>query len=499
MKPLLLAAAAALGTVVMTQPPQTSTQTWKPATKAWEGTAGGESALVTGEHDDFDARTDVTLKKGAVLTLAFRAAFRDDQPTAYAGRFVMLDEAADTVTLGDRSDDGNVVIISRRNWPVIPDRPHRLRVIAQGSRVRVFFDAIHAMPKQPWPKMDVDIPCSPTGRLAFIVASGSVRAEKIAIARPKSEVPAGRAYSNRGGLVPDCADPGVLFDKDTYYLYGTGGRGIRVYTSKDLVHWSAATGATNGYALVPEDSWGQRWWWAPEVIKVGDRYVMNYSVQERLAVAFSRSPLGPFVNDPKKPFHENLGEIDSHVFTDDDGKRYLFFVRFNQGNRIAVAELNPDLKSVKDETFKEILKQSQPWERDPVVEGPWVLKHKGTYYLMYSGDGYTSPGYGVGYATAPSPYGPWTKWAHNPILQNTSEVHGPGHHSIAPSPDGKEMFIVYHTHFAPGRVQPRKVAIDRIRFAPNPEGGPDILEVYGPTLTPQPMPSGARGIQEKSE
>ena len=68
---------------------------------------------------------------------------------------------------------------------------------------------------------------------------------------------------------------------------------------------------------------------------------------------------------------------------------------------------------------------------------------------------------------------------------------------MAPSPDGKEMFIVYHTHFAPGQVQPRKMNIDRMRFAPNPEGGPDILEVYGPTLTLQPMPSGAPAMKEK--
>lgn len=499
MKPLMMAAAAAMGTVIMTPSSRPAVRQWEPSRGRWAGDAAGESALVTGERRDFDVRADVTLGKGAVLTLAFRAAFTDDKPAAFTGPFVTLDEAGDTITLGERGGDGKLTVHSRRRWPVIPDRPHRFRVVVRGGRVRAFFDALHAMPKEAWPKVDMDLPIGPSGRLAFLVTSGEVHADKMAVSSPKPEARAGATYTNLGGLVPDCADPGILFDKGTYYLYGTGGRGIRVYTSRDLVHWSAPAGVAGGYALAPEDSWGQRWWWAPEVIKVGDRYVMNYSVQERLAVAFSKSPLGPFVNEPKQPFHADLGEIDSHVFTDDDGKRYLFFVRFNQGNRIAVAELGPDLRSIRDDTFKEILKQSQPWERDPVVEGPWVLKHKGTYYLTYSGDGYTSPGYGVGYATAPSPYGPWTKWAYNPVLQNTSQVHGPGHHSIAPSPDGREMFIVYHTHFAPGRVQPRKVAIDRIRFAPNPEGGPDILEVCGPTLTPQPMPSGAPAAKENSK
>ena len=32
--------------------------------------------------------------------------------------------------------------------------------------------------------------------------------------------------------------------------------------------------------------------------------------------------------------------------------------------------------------------------------------------------------------------------------------------------------------------------IDRIKFVPNPDGGADLLSVYGPTVTPQPLPSG---------
>jgi GH43 family beta-xylosidase len=98
----------------------------------------------------------------------------------------------------------------------------------------------------------------------------------------------------------------------------------------------------------------------------------------------------------------------------------------------------------------------------------------------------------VGYATAPSPTGPWTKYAYNPVLASNAYIHGAGHHAVTKSPDGKEMFIVYHTHLDTDTVGPRKLAIDRLRFAPNPDGGPDIMEVYGPTLTPQPMPSGAR-------
>ena len=44
-----------------------------------------------------------------------------------------------------------------------------------------------------------------------------------------------------------------------------------------------------------------------------------------------------------------------------------------------------------------------------------MLKHNGTYYLMYSGSGANGPEYAIGYATSESPLGPFTKFAGNPI------------------------------------------------------------------------------------
>ena len=68
----------------------------------------------------------------------------------------------------------------------------------------------------------------------------------------------------------------------------------------------------------------------------------------------------------------------------------------------------------------------------------------------------------------------------------------PGNGMFVKSPDGKELFIVYHTHFKPGQVGPRKMAIDRVRFKSARAGRPDIIVIDGPTSTPQPMPSGAK-------
>jgi hypothetical protein len=108
---------------------------------------------------------------------------------------------------------------------------------------------------------------------------------------------------------------------------------------------------------------------------------------------------------------------------------------------------------------------------------PFVMLHKGQYY-------------GIGYATARAPLGPWTKCVHNPIVAKNLDlaVSGPGHCSITTSPDGAELFMVYHTHadvlHPSGR---RTVNIDRLLFQ---EDG--TLRLIGPTRSPQPMPSGCR-------
>src|SRR3546814_13490767 len=77
-----------------------------------------------------------------------------------------------------------------------------------------------------------------------------------------------------------------------------------------------------------------------------------------------------------------------------------------------MAEMSPDLLSIKKETMKFCIRPQQPWEKKEgsVNEGPYVLKHQGLYYLIYSGNGYTSQEYGIGFAVADGPAGPWRKY-----------------------------------------------------------------------------------------
>lgn len=186
-------------------------------------------------------------------------------------------------------------------------------------------------------------------------------------------------------------------------------------------------------------------------------------------------------------------KIDAHVFIDDDGSKYFYYVGFDNGNHIWGARLNDNMMSVDTSTMKHLIAPEAPWETHManVAEGPVVLKHKGLYYMTYSGSHFESPYYSVGYAVAEHPLGPWKKYEYNPVMQSTPFAHGTAHHSLTVSPDKSEMFIVYHQHYSLNQTEPRKISIDRIRFVPQ-ESGPDRLEAWGPTVTPQPLPSGAK-------
>lgn len=70
------------------------------------------------------------------------------------------------------------------------------------------------------------------------------------------------------------ADPFILLYDGVYYAYGTGaGSGIEVWTSRDLSTWERAKGnARDGLALHRTDVWGEKWFWAPEVYRLNDKF-----------------------------------------------------------------------------------------------------------------------------------------------------------------------------------------------------------------------------------
>ncbi len=273
-------------------------------------------------------------------------------------------------------------------------------------------------------------------------------------------VPAKAAKTYRNPIIDliGPADPAVILHEGIYYLYPTlDGRGYDVFVSKDLANWERKpkcfTDARGGA-------------WAPDIFhhKKGDgKFYLYYTVDrpgggKQIGVAVADGPLGPFKD------RGNLvdGAIDAHLFQDDDGAFYLYYVQL-PGFRITVQPMSDPL--TKKGEAAEVIRPTADWERKKgaVTEGPWMLKRDGTYYLMYSGSGADGPDYAIGYATAKSPIGPFTKHVGNPIGKRGNGVFGPGHHCVITGPDQK-LWMVYHQQNGEKIGWDRFLAIDPLWF-----------------------------------
>lgn len=294
-------------------------------------------------------------------------------------------------------------------------------------------------------------------------------------------------------------DPFILKEGDTYYAYSTNSnsRNVPMATSTDLVNWDLGRDVMPALA-----SWvdlSNPHVWAPEVIKVGEEYLLYYTARDKnsdrqcIGLAISPAPDGPFRDRSDSPFicqAEEGGSIDASPFRDDDGKLYLYWK--NDGNccmmptYIYVQELSEDGKSLIGEAIR-LLRNEQAWH-GAVVEAPTMWKHEGQYYLFYSANSYAGEAYAVGYATCESPLGSCADAEENPILASDMEsqplVVGPGHQTLIKDETG-QTWIVYHVwQISSGgiRTDNRQMWIDKVDWI---DGRPVIL---GPTRSRQSAP-----------
>lgn len=95
----------------------------------------------------------------------------------------------------------------------------------------------------------------------------------------------------------------------------------------------------------------------------------------------------------------------------------------------------------------EVLTNDLDWEGH-LIEGPWVTRQNGRYWLFYAGNDFCTPAYGIGVAVADHPLGPYEKRP-GPLLRSTPSWWAPGHASVAPGPDGSPQ-LFFHAYF-PGK------------------------------------------------
>ncbi len=297
------------------------------------------------------------------------------------------------------------------------------------------------------------------------------------------------------------ADPFVMKTAQGYVAIGTGavvdGRAFEVLVSDDLVSWTSVGGALE---RLPDDVGTD--YWAPEVAEHDGRFWMYYSVgfEDRghhLRVAVADSPTGPYVDQGVDLSPSERFAIDPSPFQDVDGTWYLFHARdVLEGDRVgtmlAVDVLDGMTRLAGGP--RTILRPSGDWqiflrEREMygetydwhTLEGPFVRRHNGRYYCFYSGGRWLEETYGVAYAVADHPLGPWVEPEGAPRLISTipGRVIGPGHNSVVEGPDGQDV-MVYHAWDAEQTA--RRMCIDPIVWT---DDGPTVL---GPTWEPTRLP-----------
>ena len=261
------------------------------------------------------------------------------------------------------------------------------------------------------------------------------------------------------------ADPTIKKFGDTYYIYATtdgSGAGFgpaQVWSSRDFVNWT----------LTPMNWPDSHWIWAPDVLKHTDgKYYYFYCQPCIIHCGVSDTPRGPWINIlgesesvlvPDR-FVENAITLDGQTFVDDDGSVYLYWGTWGifKGFGCGAGKMNEDLKGFSETRL------IPNTEATDFFEAPFVLKRKGTYYLMYSSGSCHDHTYRVQYATAAHPLGPYEYKGCILETNADSTVHGPGHHSILQ--EGDNYYMVYHRHDNPhsNRGFHRQICIDPMFF-----------------------------------
>lgn len=260
------------------------------------------------------------------------------------------------------------------------------------------------------------------------------------------------------------ADPEIHVFDGRYYVYPTTSRSFdeqtyfECFSSDDLTHWT-----NEGVILDFNDIlWTTQFAaWAPTCAHKNGKYYLYFSAGDGagIGVAVADHPAGPFRDALGHPlvygYPHGAQAIDAHCFQDDDGRAYLYF---GGHGKCVVAPLTPTMRAF-NRDFRDITPSAT------YVEGPFMVKRKGLYYLMWSEGGWGDNTYRAMYGVADNPYGPF---ASGGLLLQNNEVVGTsaGHHSVMRLPGTDDDWVIcYHRRpLSETHHNHRVVCLDRLVF-----------------------------------
>ena len=251
------------------------------------------------------------------------------------------------------------------------------------------------------------------------------------------------------------ADPAIVNHKGAYYLFMTLADGY--WRSTDLIHWQFITPSMwPGGGIVAPAVWsdGDRLILQPSMsfTRPGSIYVSTAPETGKLDYLVRVMPDLPGAVDKlpeqMKPDEVPPGPWDPGLLKDGDGQWYLYWGSSNvfpiYGQKIAFADGKLIYQTHAEPLFK-LHPEEHGWERfgqdhsgllangqptAPYVEGAWMTKAGGRYYLQYGAPGTEFNAYANGTYVSDKPLDPFTYAPYNPIAYKPGGfVHGAGHGS----------------------------------------------------------------------
>ena len=249
-------------------------------------------------------------------------------------------------------------------------------------------------------------------------------------------------------------DPSIIKGEDGYfYLYATEDiRNLPIHRSKDLVNWEfVGTAFTDATRPDFEPEGGI---WAPDINKIGDKYVLYYSMSVwggewtcGIGCAVADRPEGPF-KDCGMMFRSNGIKVQNSIdpfYIEDNGHKYLFWGSFRGIYAIELSEDGLSLKS-----------GSSPVQiAGTAYEGTYIHK-RGGYYYMFASIGSCCEGlkstYTIVVGRSTSLFGPYLDKKGQSMMDNHHEIliHkndsfvGTGHNSEIVSDNAGTDWLFYH-------------------------------------------------------
>lgn len=272
-------------------------------------------------------------------------------------------------------------------------------------------------------------------------------------------------------------DVTVIEEGGKYYMCCSGGG---MWVSDDLLKWDFTA-----VEHIPV---------APDLVKYNGKFYLTGNSDH---VYVADKPLGPYTDiglfKNTGPVEKGWnGGFDTKIYVDDDNQPYLFWpgrgisgiygVKLDPSDLTRFAEIPTHLFGFNPMHSWERYGEMNEYPGVAWIEGPWIVKRNGIYYMEYSASGTQWKTYAEGYYTATSPLGPYTYAPNNPLLRKTEGlVTGTAHGSIVKLA-GLDEWYQFYTIVLSNPPGGRRIGMDKIEF------DADGLMYCTVTDTPQPAP-----------